>query len=678
MVWDVNYFPWETLNFTPEKRRQGQQGKMVYAAQIAAFDIETTRLPDIEQSIMYVWQLCIEPQTVIIGRTWQQFKNCLWHLRQRLNGMRLLCYVHNLSYEVQYLAGIYHFNNYEVFATEPRKVLYCTMYNTFEFRCSYRLTNLSLAAMTKRYNKHWFKRSGEQYDYSKLRFADTPLTRKELLYQTMDVLALVESVRTICNLYGDNLYSIPYTQTGFVRREIKQAMYDYHSTLVATWPDYRCYQLLRAAFRGGNTHANRYYTGEILNNVSSVDISSSYPSQQCNKLFPVSEFKLRFTNTVSYLERCINIGKAVIMRVRLRDISLLNPYISVPYIPISKCAKLVYNVNNGIEVDNGRLLSCALLEMCITDIDYRIIVSQYRIGSFEILEMYTSNYGPLPLPLRQKNIEFFTVKTTLKGVAGQELYYLKAKEMLNSIYGMSVQEVLKTPINFDDLEYNYKELEDPEASYMRRQMVAFTSYAFGVWTTARARESLQAGIDRCGDSLVYVDTDSCKYCGKVNFDSYNRERVQECIRSGAYAKDPKGQTHYMGVYEYEGQYKRFVTLGAKKYAYEDDNGLHITVSGVSKKAGAKELEEKGGLKAFIQDGFVFANSGKTEALYNDENLGIVDYHGRKLNITRNVVIRDVTYTLSMTDDYHNLLLLSDTMLNKIHTYWRNCIVTDKK
>ena len=58
-------------------------------------------------------------------------------------------------------------------------------------------------------------------------------------------------------------------------------MKPYYHQMCDLWPDYECFKLLRAAFRGGNTHANRYYAGEIIHKVTSVDISSSYPSQQC-------------------------------------------------------------------------------------------------------------------------------------------------------------------------------------------------------------------------------------------------------------------------------------------------------------------------------------------------------------------------------------------------------------
>lgn len=237
---------------------------------------------------------------------------------------------------------------------------------------------------------------------------------------------------------------------------------------------------------------------------------------------------------------------------------------------------------------------------------------------------------------------------------------------------MSVQDVVKENILFADGQYLIDESRSREDIYNGRRKGIFTQYAYGVWTTAHARQSLQAGIDLCGDNLVYVDTDSCKYLGEVDFSKYNADRIAECKQSGSYATDPKGTTHYMGVYEYDGTANRFTTLGAKKYAYEDSKGLHITVSGVSKKAGAIELAEHGGLEAF-KPGFVFEKAGKTESVYNDDKLPtITRIDGHMVTITRNVVIRDTTYTLGTTDDYAELINVSSNMLNRVHKFWRNC------
>lgn len=239
---------------------------------------------------------------------------------------------------------------------------------------------------------------------------------------------------------------------------------------------------------------------------------------------------------------------------------------------------------------------------------------------------------------------------------------------------MSVQDPVKQNILFDDLGYVPDDKKTNQEIYESKHKNIFTQYCYGVWTTAHARESLQAGIDLCGDNLVYVDTDSCKYLGDVDFSAYNKDRVAECIESGAYATDPKGNTHYMGVYEYEGKYNRFITQGAKKYAYEDCKGeLHITVSGVSKKRGAAELKAKGGLEKF-REGFVFTDSGKTESVYNDDKKPFITrVDGHLITITRNVVIRETTYTLGYDSEgfYADLLNASVNCLNKVHRFWRN-------
>lgn len=668
---NVNELDFSLIQFKPLPRRPGENGKLVYADCVCCFDIESTRIEEREQSIMYVWQCAIEEYTVY-GRTWQEFKAFLRKLKEKLGDMHLMIFVHNLSYEFQFLSGIYHFNNYEVFCTDSRKVLKCNMFKNFEFRCSYKLTNLSLAAMAKRYNKKYLKESGEDFDYSKRRFPDTPLTETELRYCEHDVLAVVESVHKIMELNDDNLYTLPLTSTGFVRRNVKAGMQEYWFQMKDEMPPYRCYQLLKSAFRGGNTHANRFYAGEIVGPVTSVDISSSYPSQQCNKKFPVGKWQERHDLSTAQLEKRMSLGAAVIMRVYLYDVELRDRYTPVPYIPIAKCMSIRYpeDIRRGLCFDNGRILQADFLEMCITDIDYRIIVRQYKCR-IEVQEMYTAWYDYLPRPIRELNIEYYKKKTELKGVNGQELYYFKNKELLNAIFGMSVQDVVKENILFADGQYLIDDSRSREDIYNGRKKGIFTQYAYGVWTTAHARQSLQAGIDLCGDNLVYVDTDSCKFLGEVDFSKYNADRATECNQSGSYATDPQGVTHYMGVYEYDGTASRFVTLGAKKYAYEDSKGLHITVSGVSKKAGAIELAEHGGLEAF-QPGFVFEKAGKTESVYNDEKRPFITrIDGHLVTITRNVVIRDTTYTLGTTDDYAELLNVSSNMLNKVHRFWRN-------
>ena len=178
-----------------------------------------------------------------------------------------------------------------------------------------------------------------------------------------------------------------------------------------------------------------------------------------------------------------------------------------------------------------------------------------------------------------------------------------------------------------------------------------------------AREELQDGIKKVSETpgayFIYADTDSIKYTGDVDFEEYNQERIRRSLLSGAFADDPAGLRHYMGVFESEGTASRFTTLGAKKYCYEDEAGnLHLTVAGVVKKAGAKELEEHGGIEAF-KPSFIFNTSGGVEAVYNDRpDIRFYAVDGHMLEITSNVVLRPSTYTLGITNEYEYLLSIS--------------------
>ncbi len=84
-------------------------------------------------------------------------------------------------------------------------------------------------------------------------------------------------------------------------------------------------------------------------------------------------------------------------------------------------------------VDNGRIIEAEYLETTITDIDLDIICSEYT-GQIVILQGWYATYKPLPEAFIQEVIKYYREKTELKGVVGQEIYYDKAKALLNSLY----------------------------------------------------------------------------------------------------------------------------------------------------------------------------------------------------------------------------------------------------
>lgn len=603
---------------------------------------------------MYVWQMYIQGY-VVMGRTWLEFMDIMkWISRQVPEDKKLVCYVHNLSYEFCYISGIYKFCNDDVFAVDKRKVLKCTMLGNIEYRCSYLLSNMSLDAYTKKMKVKNVKLTG-RFNYDKIRLSTTKLSRNELRYCINDVVGLHQAIKAEMELENDNVSTIPLTSTGYIRRDARAAMYKYkHSLIDKIYPTLPIYRLLREAFRGGNTHANRYYAGAVLRKLKSIDISSSYPTVMITCKFPMTKFRNIGCIEQSEMEDYISKGKAVLMKVVLSNVTLKDELNGAPYLSLDKCRGVV-----GEIPDNGRILSADMLETTITDIDWGIIKEQYDFDKCIVKECAIAEYGELPQEFKDVLIKYFKVKTKLKGDDAQSLYYDKSKNKLNAGYGMMAQNPVKTPILYDGGEWN--DGTDEEMDLLNEyQKHAFLVYQWGVWVTAYARRRLQDGINMAGHRFVYCDTDSVKYIDNgtelSGLAEFNTQRMIEAEAHGCYGEDAQGILHYMGVYEDDAKYGRFITFGAKKYIYTDKKGLHTTIAGVNKKRGAQELIDAGGFKA-VKLGYIFRKGGGTDVTYNDDTYGwynIDDTH--RVYITRNMWIRPGEYTLNVTKDYGALLL----------------------
>ena len=637
----------------------GTKMKYWYKDILTAFDIETTRIEEIEQSVMYIWQWAFGPDLCVIGRTWDeflQFADKLIHEGLK-DSEKILIFVHNLSYEFQFLKGIYEFKSKDIFALDGRKVLRCEMFGKLEFRCSYLQTNMSLEEFTEKMGAKHSKLSGEEFDYSKRRFPWTKLTNKELAYCVHDVIGLVEALQIEMAHDRDNFYTIPLTSTGYVRRDAKKAMRKvYHGWLTSQLPTLHIYEMCREAFRGGNTHSNRFFANQIVRNVHSVDRSSSYPDELINCKFPVGKFYEIGEISEERYRELVHHKRAIISRVSFYGLRLRRYDWGCPYLSRDKCRNIVKG-----SYDNGRILSCDYLETTITDIDFQIIEYEYEWDSVHFTDAAYTYYGKLPEPFTELIIDYYRRKTALKGVIGRELDYFRSKEKLNALFGMSAQDPCKIPVVFRDNMLDFDEETDISEllakDNKRRQL---PPYQVGVWVTAWARLELERAIrlvyETPGAYFIYTDTDSVKYRGNVDFTKLNQYYIDRAKESGSFADDPKGTRHYTGVYEEEGCCKRFATLGAKKYCYEDEDGhLHLTVAGVVKRSGAKELEEHGGITAF-KPSFVFNTAGGVEAIYNDKpNITSYNIDGHTLNITSNIVLRPSTYTLGITNEYEYLI-----------------------
>lgn len=645
------------------KQTSRRDGAPKYYDLVTAFDIETTYLQDVDQSFMYIWQFAVTENYVVIGRTWEEFTQFLDKLGALPN--TFICYVHNLSFEFQFLAGILQFESDNVFCIKSRKVLKAT-YRNIEFRCSYLHSNMSL--------EKFIEHTGGEYrklelDYNVVRYPWTELTESEIMYCVNDVRGLVSALKAEMQKDGDDLSTIPLTSTGYLRREARDGLRIYRKKIQGMRCEWDIQQLLHKAFRGGDTHASRFYSGFIVPDVHSVDRSSSYPDIMVNDMFPCGAFIDAGEMSLASVESRAGYN-AMLMDVCIAGLELASDIEPAPYLSISKCDVFVNYL-----IDNGRVLKADYIECVITDVDFLIMRDVYNWDSFVVRRGYIAPYGFLPEELRELNRKYYTEKTKLKGLPEQEYFYVKSKNLLNSNYGMCAQNPAKDPCVFDNdkADNNGGFITSAFTETMWNEQVKryWLHYAWGVWVPAWARYRLHEGRkviaeQTNGIGWVYADTDSLKYCGDVDFTEYNNERIARSRSNGAYAVDANGVTHYMGVYEYEGTARQFRTWGAKKYAYIDDKGFHLTVSGVSKTLGARELveaarierhltgERVNGLDIF-KPGFVFTRGGGTELKYDDLIDEYIIREGRELHITRNVSIKPSTYKLSITADYERIL-----------------------
>ena len=514
MIIRADDFDHEYMKLTGLRRMQkkqrgnpGTRAKRRYRDEVTAFDIETSTIPGTQQAVMYIWQWQIGEFTVI-GRTWEEFRDLCYRLKAMCKeDQYIVVYVHNLSFEFQFLAGIYEFQPEEVFCIESRKILKCDMFGCLEFRCSYLHSNMSLDEFTRKMGVEHAKL--HDFDYNKFRGPWTDLTDDELQYCVNDVQGLVEALKIEMKHDGDNLYSIPLTSTGYVRRDAKAVLKGVkHFIVQDILPDYEVFEMLQEAFRGGNTHANRYYAGLILENVKSADRSSSYPDVQVNCKYPMSRwFRSGNITTDQLFDLIDRRGRAVVMRVALFNVRLHDEFWGSPYLSISKCR----NIKNH-DPDNGRILSADYLETTITDIDLKIITDEYDFDSMTIIDSAHSRYGYLPRKFVELVNKYYRLKTELKGSEDlfDQLLYMKSKNKLNSLYGMSAQNPIKPETQFKQGEFSILE-EDYKEKLEAQNKKAFFNYAWGVWCTAWARLRLEEGIRLAGSRFVYADTDSVKY-----------------------------------------------------------------------------------------------------------------------------------------------------------------------
>lgn len=131
-------------------------------------------------------------------------------------------------------------------------------------------------------------------------------------------------------------------------------------------------------------------------------------------------------------------------------------------------------------------------------------------------------------------------------------------------------------------------------------------------------------------------------------------------------KTKDGKIKMMGVWDFEGTYKKFKTLGAKRYLVLDHDKLKLTVAGLSKQNGIKHMLEMacgdidGVFNMFNDNLYIPAEkTGKMTHTYIDNELKfkVTDYQGAEstVNPLSGVHLENCDFTLSITEQYNEFL-----------------------
>ena len=641
-AYDVNEVQLPLLTFKDLQRNH----KIVkYATDFAVLDTETSH-SDLVTGWIYQWAVKIK-KTYIYGRTPEEIIELLIKMAERYKlstNKRLIIYIHNSSYDLQYLK--HYLRGYDptaqFLAIDAHSILICDVLG-FRIICSYKLTNLSLAALSDNYSDNdWF-------------------------YMFSDVAAQHDGVTQYLKAMGYTYaFKAPFTSTGFVRTDCRKAALNdekWREEFTTSALNLEQYNLARWAFMGGVCIASFLYSGQTVRSdkLRHKDFTSSYPARQMLDYFP--EGAPSWYGDVDDREELQDLldNYCCIFVLTLSEVHIKEG-VTAPCIPSSKCVGLREPVRL-----NGKIVYAKELSIAVTELDYKWIAKQYTAEDIKVSKMMIFKRGKIPDWLKDEVYTYFKNKCTLKEL--NELLYNKSKAFLNAIYGMTATAILRPEYELnDDCEFKLKEYDNKEKSDEGRlnkyyhSYNSFMPYQYACYTTAWARDALFTMIETVGyENFLYCDTDSVFYIetpeNKIAMEEYAEHCRQRAIAAGAYVDNK-----FLGEPTDEPPLRAFRALHAKCYAMEEynkktgDYDLKVVIAGIPKKSikwvdgnpiEKTNSEELGSIDK-LKDGFKFSHCGGTRCVYNEAPIRTEVINGHKISLASSAVIDNIEKEISDT------------------------------
>lgn len=644
------------LKKAPFNKKQGE--KLVNY--VISFDTETTNiiLDGKKQAFLYLWGFSFNNDYYVIGRTIEEFMEFINNLIEFLGmfNLNIAIYCHNLRFDHAFIFDFIEeqYRDCKMFAIDKGDIVTYDIPH-IQFRCSKKLTNLSLDEACVKYNCEVRKlnqnRNKLDLDYKTIRTPATELDYQEQNYFVHDLQAVVCLIKKLLALYDDTIKSIPLTATGYVRRVCRRAcldddkfVYNYRRTFDLT-PE--VYGMLKDNKKGGNAHGNPFKFGKLLKNVKSYDKKSAYVLIMLCEYVPMSKFYKCNDFTLDEFEQMLD------TRCCLFDCSF--DHIELNDLDTWDCLSKSWVLNHGeaeyIRTDNGRIVEANNIKLCLNELDLKEIRRHYNIEGFNVAQLYTAQRGKLPYQLRNVIFDYYKNKED-KGIykdTEKEYLYANSKSELLAIFGMMGTDILHDKWKLErEKGWRPEEATNSDIYYKlhdyfkTQKRCHFTFFAWSNWIVSHCRTYLEK-LSTCFELEVYHDTDCCKGINPIQerIDAYNRDIWKLCEANNV---TYKGKCP--GLAELDAEYDEFIHFGSKSYMYKKDNKISISIAGCYKGA-SEQLETLEGIELPVK----FKNSTVT-AIHNYEPIHKIEVQGCTITTASNVYLEQTDYTLNDYNDFY--------------------------
>lgn len=628
--------------------------KVTYNDIIIGADTETSRIPSKKipcVNIVVAWTISLRAYhfnwVTLYGTRPSEMAECLEQILLNMSGDKTYIYFHNLAYDWVFLRKFL----FERFGTPKKEIntkphypIHIEFNNGLTIRDSLILAQVKLEKWAADLGVEHQKAVGF-WDYEKLRTQSAHFNKQELIYIEQDTLALVECLDSIITALDTNIASVPLTATGILRKEIREKgrANGARDKYLRQKMSYEQYIKCNKVFHGGFCHGNRYRLNQVVyGDIRCYDFTSSYPFVMLAFKYPMEKFTpLPGAIDPKYILKTGD-KYAYMFRLDLVNVRLKDPFFPMPVLSFSKCSHEL--CVNAIQ-DNGRITSADMISVYCNEQDLYLINYLYYFDQAQCCEVEFARKDYLPRWFTDHIFELFKAKQALKGIPERKVNYNLSKAKINAGYGLTVQRNIVEDLIEDFITGEYHgsfelDPDDPERDtpekieQLKRKKYeeyigksgTILPYSWGCWVCSYAQRNLFL-LGECirkpeGSPIsnwIYSDTDSI-YASDWDIemvDAYN-ELCKKLLKKNGYgAAVVNGKEYWLGVAttSEEDVYTEFKTLGAKRYCgrCKEDGELHITISGVPKKA-SKVLKDNINL---FRPGFVFpgVDTGKLTHYY---------------------------------------------------------------